>query len=34
VGVQRWGAVAFKAIRGEHVDVLFDAPREPMWRED
>jgi ADP-ribose pyrophosphatase YjhB (NUDIX family) len=32
-GVDRWGTTAFAAIRGENVDVLFDAPRNPMWRE-
>ena len=33
-GVERWGPHAFRALRGEHVDVLFDAPRAPMWRSD
>ena len=32
-GAERWGAHAFAAIRGEHVDVLFDMPRSPTWRE-
>ena len=32
-GAERWGPHAFAAIRGEHVDVLFDAPRSPTWRE-
>jgi ADP-ribose pyrophosphatase YjhB (NUDIX family) len=32
-GIDRWGAQAFAALRGEHVDVLFDAPRAPVWRE-
>ena len=32
-GADRWGGHAFAAIRGEHVDVLFDAPRSPTWRE-
>lgn len=32
-GVERWGVTAFRAIRGEPVEVLFDAPRRPMWRE-
>jgi ADP-ribose pyrophosphatase YjhB (NUDIX family) len=32
-GAERWSAHAFRAIRGEPVDVLFDAPRSPMWRE-
>lgn len=31
-GVERWGVQAFAAIRGEHTEVLFDAPRDPMWR--
>jgi hypothetical protein len=22
----------FAALRGEHPDVLFDRPRQPMWR--
>ena len=26
------GRQAFAAIRGEPVDVLFDPPREPLWR--
>jgi len=30
---ERWGPTAFAAIRGEPVDVLFDAPRSPTWRE-
>ena len=33
-GVDRWGPQAFAAIRGEHVDVLFDMPRDPTWREE
>ena len=33
-GAERWGPSAFAAIRGEPVEVLFDAPRSPMWRED
>jgi ADP-ribose pyrophosphatase YjhB (NUDIX family) len=33
-GWQRWASHAFRAIRGEPVDVLFDPPRKPMWRED
>ncbi len=31
-GVERWGDTAFAAIRGEPVEVAFDAPREPLWR--
>jgi hypothetical protein len=33
-GFGSWGEHAFAAIRGEAVDVLFDAPRSPTWRED
>ncbi|HZQ26699.1 MAG TPA: NUDIX hydrolase N-terminal domain-containing protein [Acidimicrobiales bacterium] len=33
-GASQWGAQAFAAIRGEAVDVLFDRPRQPMWRDD
>ncbi len=29
-----WLRPAFAAIRGEPVDVLFDAPRQPLWRSD
>ena len=32
-GWERWAPHAFRAIRGEPVDVLFDPPRKPMWRE-
>ena len=32
-GVDRWGDHVFAAIRGEPVEVLFDAPRSPTWRE-
>ena len=32
-GVERWGRQAFAAIRGEPVEVLFDRPRSPVWRE-
>lgn len=32
-GVDRWGPQAFAAIRGEPVEVLFDVPRSPMWRD-
>ena len=31
IGVSQWGAHAFAAIRGETVEVLFDAPREQPW---
>ena len=30
-GVDRWADTAFRAIRGEHVDVLYDQPRTPPW---
>jgi 8-oxo-dGTP pyrophosphatase MutT (NUDIX family) len=29
-----WIRPAFAAIRGEPVEVLFDAPRQPLWRSD
>jgi len=29
----RWAPRAFAAIRGEPVDVLYDVPRDPPWRE-
>jgi ADP-ribose pyrophosphatase YjhB (NUDIX family) len=32
-GVHRWGPAAFGAIRGEPVEVTFDPPRSPPWRE-
>jgi ADP-ribose pyrophosphatase YjhB (NUDIX family) len=32
-GVERWGTLAFAAIRGEAIDVLFDKPRNPLWRQ-
>ncbi|HAM01710.1 MAG TPA: hydrolase [Acidimicrobiaceae bacterium] len=32
VGAERWGPHVFAALRGEKVDVLFDRPRQPMWR--
>jgi len=31
-GVNLWGPSAFAAIRGEPVEVSFDAPRAPVWR--
>jgi ADP-ribose pyrophosphatase YjhB (NUDIX family) len=31
-GAGRWLVPAFEAIRGEPVDVLFDRPRQPLWR--
>jgi ADP-ribose pyrophosphatase YjhB (NUDIX family) len=33
-GADRWKATAFAAIRGEPVEVLFDAPRAPTWRPE
>ena len=33
-GFDRWGRGAFAAIRGEPVEVLFDAVRDPVWREE
>ncbi len=31
-GFDQWGDLAFRAITGEPVEVLFDAPRTPPWR--
>jgi len=31
-GAERWSQHVFAALRGEHLDVLFDRPRRPMWR--
>jgi 8-oxo-dGTP pyrophosphatase MutT (NUDIX family) len=31
-GAERWSNHVFAALRGEHLDVLFDRPRQPMWR--
>ena len=33
-GVDQWGDLAFAAIRGEPVDVLYDRPRNPPWRTE
>lgn len=33
-GQARWREMAFAAIRGEEVDVLFDPPRPHIWRKD
>lgn len=33
LGAARWQALAFAAIRGEEIEVLFDPPRRPPWRE-
>ena len=33
-GSERWGPHAFAALRGEPIEVLFDRPRQPMWRGD
>jgi ADP-ribose pyrophosphatase YjhB (NUDIX family) len=32
VGVERWGPLAFAAIRGDAIEVQFDPPRMPTWR--
>lgn len=32
IGLDRWGAHAFAALRGEPLEVLFDPPRRPPWR--
>jgi ADP-ribose pyrophosphatase YjhB (NUDIX family) len=34
IGQDRWLPQAFAAIRGEDVKVLFDLPRQPMWRSE
>lgn len=34
IGAELWADHAFRAIRGEDVDVLFDKPRSPPWRGD
>ena len=34
VNAELWAEHAFRAIRGEDVPVLFDAPRVPPWRGD
>ena len=31
-GFEQWGRHVFAAIRGEAIEVLFDAPRTPPWR--
>lgn len=31
-GAERWAPQVFAALRGEPVEVLFDRPRQPMWR--
>ncbi|MDQ6697965.1 MAG: NUDIX hydrolase N-terminal domain-containing protein [Actinomycetota bacterium] len=31
-GYELWGDFAFAAVRGEHIDTFFDAPRDPPWR--
>ena len=33
VGLDRWGPQAFAAIRGEPIEIEFDRPRTPVWRE-
>ncbi|MDP9071476.1 MAG: NUDIX hydrolase N-terminal domain-containing protein [Actinomycetota bacterium] len=32
-GAERWQHTAFAAVRGEPVEVLFDQPRTPTWRD-
>ena len=31
-GIERWGPNAFAALRGEPIEVAFDAPRPDVWR--
>ena len=33
-GADQWADLAFAAIRGEPVDVLYDRPRQPTWRAE
>jgi len=33
-GADHWGDLAFAAIRGEAVQVLYDEPRSPTWRPE
>jgi len=33
-GAETWAEHAFRAIRGEDVEVQFDEPRDPVWRDD
>jgi ADP-ribose pyrophosphatase YjhB (NUDIX family) len=33
-GSDRWRETAFAAIRGEAIEVMFDRPRTPPWREE
>jgi ADP-ribose pyrophosphatase YjhB (NUDIX family) len=33
-GADQWADLAFAAIRGEPVDVLYDRPRRPTWRTE
>jgi ADP-ribose pyrophosphatase YjhB (NUDIX family) len=33
-GADQWADLAFAAIRGEAVDVLYDRPRHPTWRTE
>ncbi len=32
-GAERWAPRSFAAIRGEAVEVLYDPPRDPAWRD-
>lgn len=32
-GAELWGQHVFAALRGEPIEVLFDLPRDPPWRE-
>lgn len=32
-GADQWGPTAFAAIKGQPVEVLFDQPRAPTWRQ-
>ena len=30
---ERWSELAFRAINGERVELMFDRPRQPVWRK-
>jgi ADP-ribose pyrophosphatase YjhB (NUDIX family) len=33
-GGERWTDLAFRAVRGEPIEVAFDRPRHPAWRDE
>lgn len=34
IGYERWGDLAFAAIDGHPLEVVFDPPRDPVWKGD